>query len=313
MAKEIISGKWISRNWRICKDNNNKISDDIGKRISDRGGLLLDIGTGPGGGYMPYILKNNPDTALYNQYKGTMLYIVNSILHDIHLAEDAVSEAFIRIMNNLEKIDAVNCYRTRGFVVIIVRNIALDMLRIQKRHQTVPIEDYSDSIGYEEPDFHNITANEACAMITNSISKLHKTYSDILYLKMEFDCSNEELSKILGISQENVKTRLCGFKETSTQSYGNTIMTIYSDDAENKVMFKQRPADTGTILIDNENMEYKEFDIKGNIAYLFESKTKGDYNVLVWQSEEIAFEITSQISSDEIINIANNIKIIRKF
>jgi len=29
-------------------------------------------------------------TELYKQYSSTMLYIANSILHDIHLAEDAV-------------------------------------------------------------------------------------------------------------------------------------------------------------------------------------------------------------------------------
>lgn len=63
-AKEIVSGKWISRNWSKCKDNDNKINNSIGKRISDQGGLILEIGTGPGGGYMPYILKNNLDTAI---------------------------------------------------------------------------------------------------------------------------------------------------------------------------------------------------------------------------------------------------------
>lgn len=63
-AKEIISGKWISRNWNTSKANENKIGNSIGKRISDHGGLVLEIGTGPGGGFMPYILKNNPDVSM---------------------------------------------------------------------------------------------------------------------------------------------------------------------------------------------------------------------------------------------------------
>lgn len=148
-------------------------------------------------------------TLIYKQYSRTMLYIADSILHDIHLAEDAVSEAFIKIMNNLEKINIVDSYRTRGFVVVVVRNVALDMLRRQKRMQMISVEDYSDSIGYEEPDFANITAKEACEMIEGCISRLNKNYADILYLKMEFECSYEEIGKILGINQENVKTRLC--------------------------------------------------------------------------------------------------------
>ncbi|MBE5966166.1 MAG: sigma-70 family RNA polymerase sigma factor [Lachnospiraceae bacterium] len=158
------------------------------------------------------IIENNEDkekvTEIYNQYSGTMLYIAEGILHDIQLAEDAVSEAFIKIINHLEKINEVNCYQTRGFVVIIVRNVALDMLRKQKRSQTVFLDDYNETIGYEEPDFNNITAKEACKRIVYCLGRLNKNYSDILYLKIAFDCSYEEIGKILGISQKNVKTRL---------------------------------------------------------------------------------------------------------
>ena len=145
---------------------------------------------------------------LYCQYSATMLYIADSILHDIHLAEDAVSEAFIKIINNLEKININDCYRTRGFVVVIVRNVAFDILRKRKRNKITPIDDYDDSIPYEEPNFENITIEEACHKIIKCIGRLNKNYSDILYLKMEFDYSYKEISEILGVTQENVKTRL---------------------------------------------------------------------------------------------------------
>lgn len=147
-------------------------------------------------------------TEIYNLYRGTMLYIANSILNEIHLAEDAVSEAFIKIMNNLDRINIVNCYRTRGFVVIIVRNVAIDMLRHRKK-QIVPLEDYDDYLGYEEMAFDNFSIKEACNKIISCIGRLKKNYSDILYLKIEFDCSYEAIGKILGISPENAKMRLC--------------------------------------------------------------------------------------------------------
>ncbi len=148
-------------------------------------------------------------TEIYKLYSGTMLYIAKNILHEIHLAEDAVSEAFIKIIDNLEKIDTVDCYRTRGFVVIIVRNVAIDMLRKQKDNYTIPLENYDDYLGYEEPAFNNFSAKEACDKIVSCIARLNKNYSDILYLKIELDCSYEKMGKILGISQENAKMRLC--------------------------------------------------------------------------------------------------------
>lgn len=74
-AKEIVSGNWISRNWNSHKVNDNQISNGIGKRISDHKGLILEIGAGPGGGFMPYILKNNPDaTIIINDLSPTVVF-----------------------------------------------------------------------------------------------------------------------------------------------------------------------------------------------------------------------------------------------
>ena len=147
-------------------------------------------------------------TEIYSLYYGTMLYIARKVLLDSALAEDAVAEAFIRIIKNIDKIETVDCYQTRGFVVIIVRNIAIDMLRKHKRLQESPFEesvlfsDYSDSV------LDYVSSKEACQKIADCMSKLHESYSDILYLKIKLGCSNEEIAKTLGISRDNVKVRL---------------------------------------------------------------------------------------------------------
>lgn len=99
-----------------------------------------------------------------------------------------------------------------------------------------------------------------------------------------------------------------GFRKTSEKSYGNTIMIEYTDDAGIEILFLKRPADTGTSLINNEDAEYKEVDINGNTAYLFEAVSKNDNSVLLWQSDGMVFELTSQIDSDELIHIGNSIK-----
>jgi len=150
---------------------------------------------------------------IYELYYGTMLYIAKSILHENNLAEDAVSEAFIKIIDNLEKINAIDCYQTRGFVVIIVRNISLNMLKNKNRNKTTPLYDYIEYIECEETLFQdalfdNITIKEAREEIAASIAKLNKNYSDILFLKMDQEYSNDEIGKILGLSNDNVKMRL---------------------------------------------------------------------------------------------------------
>lgn len=62
-TREIIDGHWIARNWKEAQ-NNNSHRNETGKYIAERGGTILEIGAGPGGGFMPYILKYNPDATV---------------------------------------------------------------------------------------------------------------------------------------------------------------------------------------------------------------------------------------------------------
>jgi ubiquinone/menaquinone biosynthesis C-methylase UbiE len=58
MGEKIVEGNWIKKNWDWHK-NNVAARIDIAKRILSHGGLILEIGTGPGGGYMPSIFLEN--------------------------------------------------------------------------------------------------------------------------------------------------------------------------------------------------------------------------------------------------------------
>ena len=62
-----------------------------------------------------------------------MHWTAEGILHDEHLAEDAVHEAFLRIIQNFHQIEEILSPKTRSFVVIIVRNAALNMQKKRKR------------------------------------------------------------------------------------------------------------------------------------------------------------------------------------
>lgn len=152
--------------------------------------------------------ERNKVIGLYQQYYSTMFYVAKSILNDYSLAEDAVSEAFIRIIKNVNKIGELHCHQTRAFVVVIVRNIALDMLRSQKSEKVVPFEDY-DQVSYPDDTlFENMSTKEACKRITDCIETLNPNYRDILYLKVRFQYTNEEISELLNISPDNAKKRL---------------------------------------------------------------------------------------------------------
>ena len=51
------------------------------------------------------------------------------VLGDKNLAEDTVSESFVRILNKLDRIDEVNKNATKSFLSIISRNVAIDLYK----------------------------------------------------------------------------------------------------------------------------------------------------------------------------------------
>ena len=61
---------------------------------------------------------------IYLKYKALMFYTANKILHNEQDAEDAVHMAFIKIAENIEKIDALDCPKTRSYIVTIAEHKA---------------------------------------------------------------------------------------------------------------------------------------------------------------------------------------------
>lgn len=140
---------------------------------------------------------------LYEQYKNLMFYIARDILKDEHLAEDAVQEAFIRIAKNFYKINEVSCPQTRNFVVIISRNISINMLK--KNDSVIDMETYIDKESAEISDeaFESVSAK----VLTDNILKLPQMYRDILHLHHLYGYSFGEISALLSLPIETAKKR----------------------------------------------------------------------------------------------------------
>ncbi len=58
-ANDMVEGQWVSKNWQTCQAQPN-LFRNIAQKICRHGGLIVEIGTGPGGGYMPALLREDP-------------------------------------------------------------------------------------------------------------------------------------------------------------------------------------------------------------------------------------------------------------
>jgi len=153
---------------------------------------------------------------IYEEYYGLMMHIALGVLEGHALAEDAVSESFIKIMKHNEKIAGLARHQRKSYIVSIVRTTSLDMLRkrggafASKEDPDKALESVADS---SIPVLDGLIAREGCESIVDAIKSLPGTLRDVAYLSLVYDQSHEEISSMLGISYDTSKTRLSRAKK----------------------------------------------------------------------------------------------------
>ena len=143
---------------------------------------------------------------LYVKYRQLMFYVANEILDGAQLAEDAVQEAFIGIAKNMHKINCSNSGSTKAFLVTVVRNVALTMLK--KENHYYDFSEYQDLIVDKQEVEKDVLDRMEVKSYISAICKLPEKYRDILYLHCVEEYTIAEISKILQLSQEVVKKRI---------------------------------------------------------------------------------------------------------
>lgn len=127
---------------------------------------------------------------IYLEYCGLMFHVAYEILHNEQDAEDAVHQAFVKIAENIKKIDAPVCPKTHSYVVTIVEHQAIDQYRRLQKHPSVElIEEIQGTNAHYEGD------ND----LTKYILKLPARYREMILLHHQ-GYSVREIAKMLGLS-----------------------------------------------------------------------------------------------------------------
>ncbi len=161
---------------------------------------------------------------LYERYSGDMFKVAYRILNDHQLAQDAVQTAFINILEKIDKIEEINCNKTRAFVVIIVRNISINVYHKRKRQKDIMLDDMGEVFAAKGETIDDTIINaEAFNQISTSIKELPPAYSDIIALKFFYGYSDKEIGVLLNITHDNVRTRLHRAKQSLISKLGNEV------------------------------------------------------------------------------------------
>lgn len=126
----------------------------------------------------------------YEQYKIGLFRFALSILKDSHLAEDALQEAFVRLLRQNRLPDSE---KAQAWLYRVVRNICYDMLR-QRKHET------GEVLTAAPPQNENWEFIEL-------ISPLPQKEQEILALRFIGGFSHKEIAAITGSTLHGTKKR----------------------------------------------------------------------------------------------------------
>ena len=136
---------------------------------------------------------------LYEEYAGLMRNRAYAILKNASDAEDAVQDAFIRMIDHLDKLTDIHGVRTKWYVVTAAENAAIDIYRKKKRiseRETVLRRDFArgGAVRYEG-------RND----IVRIILGLSDRDRSVLILRFIFGYKYAEIGEILKMTEEAVR------------------------------------------------------------------------------------------------------------
>lgn len=148
-------------------------------------------------------------TELYETYEQKMFGIANAILHNDWQAEDAVHEAFVRMVPYLSRCKDVNDEKTKILIVRVIKSAAIDIYRKNKRENTYILDSEEDWI----EDKHNpvevyLVTLSAGEMLKKIIGQLSSDDRKIIEMRCYDGMPVNDIGEILGISTDNVYKRL---------------------------------------------------------------------------------------------------------
>ena len=140
---------------------------------------------------------------LYNHYNKLMFSVAYKILHHHEDAEDAVIESWEKIILHLDKIDEIQCNKTKNFLVTIIRRTSIDLYRSKKKQIGETIEDFEESHLFAVKDQY-LEGVETRIWINN----LPPKYRDVLLLYYIHGMSYSEIAQIMSIPTNTVASQI---------------------------------------------------------------------------------------------------------
>lgn len=147
---------------------------------------------------------------IYRHYRKLLYFTAYNVLKDYHEAEDVVQSAIVKICDHLDKIQDIQCNKTKGFLVIIVRNLAINIYNQKKRRADIDMEKLDDPTKDDSdwnPEQYMIKIENA-EWVAQKLAQINPEYADALVLRYTYQFSIDEMALLMNATESSVRVKL---------------------------------------------------------------------------------------------------------
>ena len=131
---------------------------------------------------------------LFHLYKQKMYHIAYAILHDSYLAEDAVMDAFVRLLERHYDVADLTSDTTKRLVITVTRTASIDLYRKNQRAREREI--LTDDPDANRREQFSVPEYEFSGNVESMIQTLPSIYRDVLHERYAKGSSTAETAAL---------------------------------------------------------------------------------------------------------------------
>ncbi|NLE82960.1 MAG: sigma-70 family RNA polymerase sigma factor [Chloroflexi bacterium] len=178
---------------------------------------------------MPLSVDGEDDQQFMERiYKEFNLLIYNHAcryFNDQDQIDDVVQQSYLKMMKYLPKLRSLERNILPGYIVNVVKSVAIDQLRKNHRKPSVNFSEFEDNfeesfvnpISLEDEDWEKVNIRQ----FVQALLKLPESDQNILKAKYILEWSNKDIAGMLGIKENALRVRLHRAKLKALAIYKN--------------------------------------------------------------------------------------------
>ena len=143
---------------------------------------------------------------LYEIYEQPMYRIAYAFLHNREMAEDAVSEAFVRIIGKINRLGDAESPKTKSYIVKVIKSTSIGIYRRNKRKYMYeqPID---DNIMQLSDPLTNVEDKIIAGSTGEIMNGLEETDRTIVMFRCRYEMPYKEIAQRTSMSEAAVRKR----------------------------------------------------------------------------------------------------------